>query len=519
MNIFKGKGQPPPTAANLADQAETVEHDVDVDVEKTYDTIQLENASVDAPIRHPNIDPALEKKVLRKFDWHVISLLTFLYLLSFLDRSNIGNAKIAGMSDDLKLKGNRYSWLLTIFYIPYILGEFQTFMWKILPMNWWASFIVLAWGIIATAQAGVQSWQGEMALRFLLGFTEAGFGPGVPYLLSFFYLRHEIGSRIGIFISAAPLANTFAGALAYGITSGHPSFAKWRVLFLVEGLPTIVMAVITFFAMPNGPAHAWFLTEDEKRIARARGVRQVGENVQRTGSIEWGSLFKGLLDAKMWFTAEFKLTESITAHVFQLQLGFSSINAQGLTAPPYFVSWLITMASAWIADRTMQRGYMIIFLSIVGGIGYVILATCTGVGPRYFGVFLAAAGVFPAITNILPWTANNQGDDTRRGLAFVVLNLVGQCGPLLGTNIYPTNDEPRYIKGQSVCAAFMFFNAILALCLRVLLSWENKKLDKKYGTLAEQDAAIALGEQTADDKTAATEIAEENYGPRYRFIL
>ena len=142
-----------------------------------------------------------------------------------------------------------------------------------------------------------------MALRFLLGFCEAGFGPGVPYLLSFFYLRHEIGSRIGVFLAAAPLANTFAGALAYGITSGHPSFAKWRVLFLVEGLPTIVMAFVTFFVMPNGPANAWFLKEEEREIVRARTVRQVGEGEKRTGGLDWRSLLEGVFDAKNWFTA------------------------------------------------------------------------------------------------------------------------------------------------------------------------------------------------------------------------
>jgi len=83
-----------------------------------------------------------------------------------------------------------------------------------------------------------------MAARFFLGLFEAGYGPGIPYLLSFFYLRHEIGLRIGISLSAAPLAACFAGALAYGITSGHPSIANWRVLFLVEGLPCIVMGAM-----------------------------------------------------------------------------------------------------------------------------------------------------------------------------------------------------------------------------------------------------------------------------------
>lgn len=81
-----------------------------------------------------------------------------------------------------------------------------------------------------------------MAVSFFLGFFEAGYGPGIPYLLSLFYLRHEIGVRIGFFLSAAPLATCFAGPLAYGITSGDDagSIANWRLLFLVEGLPCIL---------------------------------------------------------------------------------------------------------------------------------------------------------------------------------------------------------------------------------------------------------------------------------------
>lgn len=85
------------------------------------------------------------------------------------------------------------------------------------------------------------------------------------------------------------------------------------------------------------------------------------------------------------------------------EMGFTSINAQGLTAPPFFVSFLITIATTWIADRLQQRGLMIAFLSLVGAVGYILLAATTSVGVRYLGVFLAAAGVFPAIGNILPW--------------------------------------------------------------------------------------------------------------------
>lgn len=85
------------------------------------------------------------------------------------------------------------------------------------------------------------------------------------------------------------------------------------------------------------------------------------------------------------------------------EMGFTAINAQGLTAPPFFASFLVTIATTWVADRLQQRGLTIAVLSLVGGVGYILCATCTSVGVRYFGVFLAACGIFPSIANILPW--------------------------------------------------------------------------------------------------------------------
>jgi MFS family permease len=141
-----------------------------------------------------------------------------------------------------------------------------------------------------------------MALRFLMGVFEAGFGPGVPYLLSFFYRRHELGLRCGLFLSAAPLANTFAGALAYGITSGHSKLANWRLLFLVEGLPVCAAAILAWFFVPDNASSAKFLTEEEKEVARVRALQQSGE-AEREGKVQWKELLETLFDAKAWFTA------------------------------------------------------------------------------------------------------------------------------------------------------------------------------------------------------------------------
>lgn len=245
------------------------------------------------------IDPVISARVRRKLDIHLIPLLSALYLLAFLDRSNIGNARIAGMEKDLRLSSPDYQWLLTIFYISYIVFAPLAIMWKVVPPHRWAAMCVLAWGTVSSVQAATHNWAGMMALRFLMGAAEIAYGPGVPYLLSFFYLRHELGLRAGMFLSAAPLANTFAGALAYGITRGSPGLAKWRVLFLVEGLPTVCMAVVAWVFLPDSPEKARFLTDEEKDVARRRGVLQVGDK-KRLGGIEWREVGQGLMDVKGW---------------------------------------------------------------------------------------------------------------------------------------------------------------------------------------------------------------------------
>lgn len=468
------------------------------------------------------IDPVVEKRVRRKLDKHLIPLLSALYLLAFLDRSNIGNARIAGMEEDLHLSSSQYQWLLTIFYISYIIFGFLAIMWKVVPPHRWAAGCVFGWGLVSTVQAGVNSWSAMMALRFLMGVAEIAFGPGVPYLLSFFYLRHELGLRAGMFLSAAPLANTFAGALAYGITSGNPVMAKWRVLFLAEGLPTVCMSVVAWFFLPDSPEKARFLTEEEKLVARARGVRQAGV-ASRTGGVVWKDLLDGLADPKGWILGLMYFSGNVAFSSLPVflptilkDMGFTAVHAQGLTAPPFFLSFLTVIATCYIADRTQQRGITIIILTAIGGTGYVILAAAKSVGARYFGVFMATAGIFPAIGNVLPWVTNNQGSDTRRGVGIVILNLIGQCGPLLGTRLYPAAEGPFYVKGQSVCAAFMFFFCLLALALRTLLVWENKKLDRRYGTVAEQRLAMEEAESRGQ---AEQEIGVENYGPLFRYVL
>ncbi|GAW23172.1 hypothetical protein ANO14919_127220 [Xylariales sp. No.14919] len=356
-----------------------------------------------------------------------------------------------------------------------------------------------------------------MALRFLLGVFEACYGPGIIYLLSFFYLRHEVGFRCGIFASAAPLASTFAGALAYGITSGHSHLANWRLLFLVEGLPTVLLATVAFYFIPDSPEKARFLNAEEKEIVKARAMRQVGTDANaRIGAPRLKDLGAVLVDWKAWLCALMYFSGNVTYSSLPVflptilkDMGYTAINAQGLSAPPSFAAFLCALITTWVADKTQQRCFVLFITSAVGGAGYIILATVETVGVRYFATFLASAGVFSTIPNILALTLNNQGSDTRRGMSLVLINLVGQTGPFLGTNIFPTRQGPRYIEGMSICAAFMFFSALLALAQRYLLVWENARLDRKYGTVTKERS----------DSLGSDDVALENYGSHFRFVL
>ncbi|KAI1076807.1 MFS general substrate transporter [Whalleya microplaca] len=463
-----------------------------------------------------NYSRSQEARVVRKLDWNLMTLFFVLYMLAFLDRGNIGNAKIAGMDKELQLTGNRYQWLLNIFYITYVVFEFGVLLWKIFPPHIVGAVVVFGWGLIATVQAGTHSWGGMMALRFLLGAFEACYGPGIIYLLSFFYLRHEIGFRCGIFASAAPLASTFAGALAYGITSGHSHLTNWRLLFLVEGLPTVLMTIIAFYFIPDSAEKARFLTAEEKDIVRSRAMRQVGtDGNARIGGFKIKDIGLVLIDLKAWMCGLMYFCGNVTYSSLPVflptileDMGYTAINAQGLSAPPSFAAFLFALITTWIADKTQQRCLVLFATSAVGGAGYIILATVETVGVRYFATFLASAGVFSTIPNILGLTLNNQGSDTRRGMSIVLINLIGQCGPFLGTNVFPAKQGPRYVEGMSICAAFMFFSALLALAQRLLLSWENSKLDRKYG-------AVTKDRIGAESK----EVALENYGPNFRYVL
>lgn len=160
------------------------------------------------------------------------------------------------------------------------------------------------------------------------------------------------------------------------------------------------------------------------------------------------------------------------------RMHYSALASQALSAPPYFVAFLVVLVTAILSDRSQNRSYYVIFHALLGGFGYLSIAIGGMLRAdsrwRYAGVYPAAAGFFSAITLILTWTINNQNTNSKRGTGVVMLNLLGQFGPLVGTRLYPDSDKPYYVKGMAVCSLFMFLVALLAWWLRRLLIRENK---------------------------------------------
>lgn len=218
--------------------------------------------------------------------------------------ADIGNAKIAGLTDDLHLSSSQYEWLLTAFYITYILFEWMTLMYRLAPPHIYIAICVCGWGLAASFQSLATSFWALVFFRALLGVAEAAFGPGVPFYLSLFYKREELAFRNGLFISAAPLATSFASSLAWLIVklSSDGPIAPWRTLFLVEGFPSVIVAVFAWMLIPDSPGTARFLTPRLRKVAELRLAENKVDIHERRG-FDWREVRKTLTDPKSYLTA------------------------------------------------------------------------------------------------------------------------------------------------------------------------------------------------------------------------
>ncbi|KAI8582833.1 hypothetical protein K450DRAFT_225028 [Umbelopsis ramanniana AG] len=459
-----------------------------------------------------------ERRLLWKIDLRLLPTLSVMYLLASLDRGNIGNARLGGLEADLHLEGNDFYNALSIFYAGYVLCQIPSnLMVKTMRPSRWIGITMTLWGVCSTCMAATKNAAGIFAARFFLGCFETGIGPSAPLILSFWYRREEMSSRLAVFLGSSTVAGAFGGALAYGVLGhlqGAQGLAAWRWLFIIEGIPTICLGLLAFVILPDFPASVGkrWLTPEEKELAIQRGASAFNTD---TSNFDMRQVKAALLDYKNWMTALVYtgLNAPLASYTSFLPtivktLGFTNLQAQLLTIPPYIAACVYLAIMCYLSDKLKQRAIFIIIVSMTATLGYMFLLIGNNVALQYVGACFAAMGLYPLIPLTLSWISNNQLGHSKRAVALAMANTMSQTLSVLGTQIYKTVDAPAYRPGHAICLAFTCMTWGTALVLRYILKKENAAKDKQYGVPGEIDEKHFVGAEDMYDKH-----------PGFRYIL
>ncbi len=239
----------------------------------------------------------LELALVRKVDLRLLPMLILMYIMNYLDRNNIAAARLAGLEEDLHLTSTQYLTALSILFVGYILMQVPSnlFLNQIGKPAIYLPTVMVLWGLISGATAGVQSYGGLVAVRFCLGFVEAAYFPGCLFFLSSWYTRKELGFRTAILYSGSLLSGAFSGLISAGITNGldgAKNLRAWRWLFIIEGAITVLVAFAAYWLLPNFPRTTAWLTENERQLAIWRLDEDIGQD-DRAGS-EKQTFFHGM---------------------------------------------------------------------------------------------------------------------------------------------------------------------------------------------------------------------------------
>ncbi|VUC29490.1 unnamed protein product [Clonostachys rosea] len=470
-------------------------------------TIDNERAQMLAQLPDPDIGKsdeeraAIDKKLVRKVDVWLIPWLSLLYLLSFLDRTNIGNARLAGLERNLGMSSSDYNLALCIFFITYALFEPMTnaILKRATPRVFFTS-IIIAWGVIMTLMGLVKNLRGLLAARFFLGTAEAGVG----YYLSCWYKSSEIGLRVALFFSAAALAGSFDGLLAAAIAQmdGIANMPGWAWVFIIEGLGTVVVGFCCWWMVFDWPDTARFLTPDDRIRLQRRLIND--KQGRMAEDFDKRHIYAALTDWKTYCYVAINSGCLVPLYAFSLFLptilrgmGHQGTRAQLLSVPPYALAAISTIAVGYIADKTRQRVWCMMATVMVGMIGFVLLISTENPTVQYIGTFLGAAGIYPCVPNTISWAVNNTEGSLKRGIVVGMLVGFGNLNGLVSSNIYLTYQSPRFWTGHGVVLGYQFvFLLGTSAFLHFALKGENKyrkagKMDAKWEAMTDEQRWLA----------------------------
>ncbi|KAI4867807.1 MFS general substrate transporter [Hypoxylon rubiginosum] len=421
-----------------------------------------------------------EKKILRKMDMRLIPMLAMLYLLSFLDRGNIGNAKIEGLQEDLGMSSDEYNWCLTVFFFTYAAFEVPSnLLLKRLRPSRWLPFIMVAWGAVMTLMGIVRNFHGLLIARLFLGITEAGLYPGCA----------------AMFFSAASIAGAFSGLLAFAIAKmdGIGNLEGWRWIFILEGLATVIIAAVAFFVLYDFPETASFLTEKEREFVvfrlkyqgQLQGKEPARTQVAQAEEFEWRYVLAAFKDWQIW--VNIFVYWGIVCPLYGISLflpsiirnlGYSSSAAQLMTVPIYITAAILAVVFAFLSDRVGKRSPFVILLLLLMMVGFSMCISSTNPRVIYGGVFIVACAIYPAFPGVVTWLSNNLAGSYKRSAGMAIQIGIGNLGGAMASNFYRQKDSPQYKLGHGLELAFISIGIVAAFILVIVYGTINKRRDR-----------------------------------------
>ena len=378
----------------------------------------------------------------------------------------------------------------------------------------WLPSIMIAWGACTVCLGVVNDFHSLVAVRICLGIAEAGLYPGVAYYLTMWYCTNEMALRQGLFFSAASVAGAFSGLLAYLIVkmNGVGGYAGWRWIFILEGLLTVVIAIVALFLLYDFPETASFLTPEERAWAvhrlKYQGSSRVGRMIAENNKFRWKDVVNAVTDWQLYLGV--LMYWGIVCPLYGIslflptiidELGYTAAIAQLLTVPIYITAAALTLVVCYFSDKAAKAGKSrspyIFFPMCAILIGFImaIAGSAAGNVPGvvYAGVFIATCGIYPAFPGNITWLSNNLAGSYKRaaGMAFHIG--VGNLGGAMASNFYRQVDAPKFLLGHGLEIMFCVIGMIALVALRISYMRINKTRD-----MAEDDGSDNSDQQLSE---------------------
>ncbi|CAK7199872.1 hypothetical protein SEUCBS139899_002558 [Sporothrix eucalyptigena] len=428
----------------------------------------------------------LNKKLVRKLDYAILPIVGVLYILNYIDRQNLGAAKLQGITTDLKITTTQFATAVSILFVGYLPFQIPSnlLITKISRPGMYICVAVAIWGSISAATAAVNTYSQLLGVRVILGVVEAVFFPGAVYYLSAWYTKRELGKRFSALYIAQQVGNAFGGLFAAAVLqlNGHRGIAGWRWLFIIEGSATVFIGVICAFFMPEFPHNSRMLSPSERDLAVWRIESEAGAAEGSEEGTVLNGFIKALSDPKlllMIFCNMLSQAQGSIANYFPTlvdSLGYNSTISLLLTAPPYILAGIVYYCLMFYSDRKNTVYIPIVTLICIAIVMYIIPLTTTNVGARYFSIMiLPFASVGPQLLLYKTINLHLARPVSKRAVASALVNAIGGTSNIWASYLYYQGPHFYAAFGTLMGCAVLFIATITFY--RWLVLRDNKFMD------------------------------------------